>query len=163
MANYKDDDRDEFHSTTEELYNHMYSILQEYHKEPIVEFIETSAGDGRMIDFLKGKGHEVIGFDNKNRLEREDITTCNYLKEKIEYKKGRVSFQNPPFNNGLKFVYKSLEESDYCVSILSLNSFLNIDYDKYEVDTIDIFRDYDFVSCKVSICIVGLKKKVSND
>lgn len=164
MSNYKGEDRDEFHSTTEYLYNYMYDeILMKYYKGDIKEVIETSAGDGRMIDFLNDKGHEVIGFDNKNRNNRDDIKTCNYLKEIIEYKKGRVCFQNPPFAGGLKFVYKSLEESDYCVSILSLNSFLNINYDKYEVDTIDIFRKYDFGSCKVTICIVGIKKKLEND
>ena len=160
MPNYKGDDRREAHYTTEELYNHMYdNILQKYHHEPITEFLETSAGDGRLIDFLQKKGYKTRAYDIFKHEERDDIIIGDYLKEKLEYKKGRVCFQNPPFNKGLKFVYKALEECDYCVSILAINSFLNIDYDKYEVDTIDIFRNYDFGTCKVSVCIVGIKKK----
>lgn len=162
MGNYKGEDRLEKHYTTEYLYNYMNdNVLKKYYKGEITEFIENSAGDGRMIDFLKDKYNlPVSGYDIFNETGREDIIECDYLKEKIEYKSGRVAFINPPFNKGLKFVYKSLKESDYCVAILSVNSFLNIDYDKYEVDCIDIFKNYDFGSCKTSICIIGIKKKV---
>jgi hypothetical protein len=161
MANYKGEDRLEKHYTPEYLYNYMYDeVLKKYYTGEITEFLENSAGDGRMMDFLKEKTNiPVIGFDIKNETNRVDIKECNYLKEKIEYKEGRVTFINPPFAGGLKFVYKALKESDYCVAILSANSFMNIDYDTYEVDTVDIFKNYDFGSCKVSICIIGIKKK----
>ena len=159
MSNIKLTNKEEFHSTTEELYKHMYSILEKYYHEPIEEILETSAGDGRLIDYLNSKGHKVKAYDIVNRTGRADIEIGDYLKTKIEYKKGRVTFQNPPFAKGIKFIYKALEESDYCVSILALSSFLNLDYEKYEVDTIDIFRNYDFGSCKTSICIVGIRKK----
>lgn len=162
MANYKGKDRLEKHYTTDRLYEHMKNeILDIFYKEEITEFLETSAGDGRLADALKRDYNlPVKAYDIFNETKREDIIEGDYLKQKIDYKKGRVCFQNPPFAKGLKFIYKSLEECDYCVSILSINSFLNIDYDKYEVDTIDVFRKYDFGTCKVDICIVGIKKKV---
>ena len=161
MGNYKGEDRLERHFTTEYLYNYMNTeILKKYYKGDITEFLENSAGDGRMVDYLKSEYNlPVLACDISNDYEREDIKECNYLKEKIEYKKGRVGFINPPFNKGLKFIYKTLEECDYCVAILSVSSFLNIDYDKYDVDTIDIFKNYDFDSCKTTICIIGISKR----
>ena len=161
MGNYKGEDRLEKHYTTEYLYNYMnQEVLKKYYDGNISEFIENSAGDGRMVDYLKSVyDQDVIAFDIHNETKREDITECDYLKTKIEYKEGRVGFINPPFGKGLKFVYKSLEEGDYCVAILSVSSFLNIDYDKYDVDCIDIFKNYDFGSCKTAICIIGIKKK----
>ena len=164
MGNYKGEDRLEKHYTPDWLKDEMSLMLSEFYKGDITEFLENSAGDGSLIDYLKQKYNKpVIAFDILNETHREDIKECNYLKEKIGYKKGRISFQNPPFQNGLKFVYKSLEECDYCVSILSMQSFLNIDYDKYEVDNIWIYRNVDFGSCKVGICIIGIKKKKMND
>tara|TARA_R110000796_G_scaffold171070_4_gene288064 strand:+ start:148 stop:639 length:492 start_codon:yes stop_codon:yes gene_type:complete len=162
MGNYKKDNMLEKHYTTEYLYKYMDTeILKKYYKGNISEFLENSAGSGLLIDYLKSEYNlPVLAFDIKNETNREDIKECNYLKEKIEYKNGRVAFINPPFNKGLKFVYKSLKESDYCIAILSVSSFLNIDYDKYDVNTIDIFKNYDFGSCKTTICIIGIKKKL---
>jgi len=163
MGNYKGEDRLERHFTTEYLYNYMNTeILKKYYKGDITEFLENSAGDGRMVDYLKSEYNlPVLACDISNDYEREDIKECNYLKTNIGYKKGRVGFINPPFNKGLKFIYKTLEECDYCIAILSVSSFLNIDYDKYDVDTIDIFKNYDFGSCKTTICIIGIKKKLN--
>lgn len=160
MANYKGEDRLEKHYTPALLLEGLKEMLETYHKEDITEFLENSAGDGKIIDYLKDNYNiPTIAFDIFNESKREDIKECNYLKEKIEYKKGRVAVLNPPFANGLKFVYKALKECDYCVSILSVNSILNIDYDKYEVDKIYIYRKVDFGSCVVSVSIVGIKKK----
>lgn len=162
MSNKKLSNMNEKHYTSEELILHMNSILKDFHKEPITEFLENSAGDGRLIDWLKKEYNlPVIAFDIHNETQRKDIKECNYLKEKIEYKKGRVAFINPPFGKGIQFVYKALTECDYVVSILGINSFINLDYEKYEVDTIDIFRKYDFGSCKVTCCIIGIKNKNS--
>lgn len=161
MGNYKGEDRLEKHYTLDWLMDDMSEMLDTYYTGEITEFLENSAGDGRLIDYLKNKYNKpVIGFDIKNETHREDIKECNYLKEKIEYKKGRVAFINPPFQKGLNFVYKSLEECDYCVSILSMQSFLNIDYDKYEVDQILLYRKVYFGKCKVGISIIGIRKKI---
>jgi len=163
MGNYKGEDRLEKYYTPEHLNKEMFEMLHTYHKEAITEFLENSAGSGMLIDALKKEYPNIntIAFDIFNETKREDITECDYLKNKnIGYKKGRVAFINPPFQKGLKFVYKALEECDYCVSILSINSFLNIDYDKYDVDRIYIYRKVDFGNCITSICIIGIKKKI---
>lgn len=161
MANFKGEDRLEKHYTTDYLYDYMdRNVLKKYYDGKISEFLENSAGDGGMIDYLKSQYDvNVIAYDIHNETGREDIKECNYLKEKIEYKPGRVAFINPPFNGAIKFIYKTLKECDYCVCISSVNSFLNLDYTKYEVDCIDIFKNYDFGSCKTTICIMGIRNK----
>lgn len=161
MSNLKQDNMLEKHYTTEELYNHMAeNILDVFFKEEITEFMENSAGDGRMVDFLKKRYNKpVIAFDIENETGREDIVECDYLKTKIEYKKGRVAFINPPFGKALIFIKKSLEECDYCISVAGANSIINFDYDKYEIDTIDVFRQHQFENCKVDICIFAARKK----
>ena len=160
MGNYKGDDRREAHYTTDILIEGMFEMLETNYKEPITEFLENSAGDGRLIDALKSKYDiPVLAYDIHDE-GRDDIHIIkDYLKEKIEYKKGRVAFINPPFANGLKFVYKALKECDYVVSILSINSFINIDYDKYEVDEIYIYRKVDFGTWKINVCLIGIRNK----
>jgi hypothetical protein len=161
MANYRGQDREEFHKTTKSLMEYMSEILEKnFDTDTIIEFLENSAGDGELMDYIASKYKKpVIGFDIVNRTGRPDIEIIDYGKKKLEYKKGRVAFINPPFAKGIKFCYKSLEECDYVVSILSVNSFVNIDYDKYEVDDIYILPNYDFGTCKASICIIGMRKK----
>lgn len=159
MSNYKQDDREEKHYTPIELIKDMEEILLNNYKGEVTEFLENSAGSGNLVDYLKKYNKPIIAFDINNETKREDIKECNYLKEKIDYKSGRVAFINPPFQKGLKFVYKSLKECDYCVTILSLNSLINIDYDKYDVDEIYLYRKYKFDYCDVDIIIIGIKNK----
>ena len=70
---------------------------------------------------------------------------------------------NPPFNKGLKFLNKALKESDYVVTILSQNSILNIDYTKVWCEEIQLYRNYDFGTCKVSISIIACRNKTKDD
>jgi len=160
MSNYKGEDRLEKFYTPPELSSELFSLLDRFHKEPISEYLETSAGDGKLIDLFDGP---YIAFDIKNETNRPDIKECDYLKEKIEYKKGRVCVMNPPFQKGLKFLNKALKESDYVVSILSQNSLLNIDYTKVWCDEIQLWRKYDFGSCKVGLILVACRKKTEED
>ena len=160
MANYKGEDRLEKHYTPVELIDKMFEMKNRLIDFEITEYLENSAGGGSICDRFD---KQYIAYDILPEEGRSDIKQCNYLKEKIEYKKGRVAMINPPFTNGLKFVYKSLEESDYCISILSQNSLLNIDYDKYYVDEINLYRKYEFPDCKVSIIIIGIRKKKDGD
>jgi hypothetical protein len=104
MSNYKGDDRAEAHFTTDELINEMFLLKDKYVDFDITEYLENSAGDGRIIDRFD---KPYIAYDI-NSL-RDDIKEVNYLKEKIEYKKGRVCIMNPPFAIGLKFLYKALK------------------------------------------------------
>lgn len=158
MSNFKGEDRLEQHYTPELLIDEMFKLLNKYYKGDIVEYLENSAGDGRIVDRFN---KQYIAFDIDPK--RDDIKKCNYLKEIIDYKSGRVAMINPPFQNGLKFLYKALEESDYVISILSQNSLLNIDYSKVWCDEIQLWNNYKFDKCKVSIIIVACRKKTSLD
>lgn len=151
---------EEKHYTPLFLINKMWDILQEENIQA-EEWLENSAGAGAMIDFLKLKSDKnILAYDILNETGREDIKECNYLKEKIEYKKGRVAFINPPFTKGLKFCYKALEECDYCIAMLSITSILNLDYDKYEaIGYIYYKKNAKFENVNVDICIMLLKKK----
>ena len=156
MANIKESNKLEFHPTPDALINDMFDILKENYKGEITEYLETSAGSGAII---KHFDKPYIAFEIDERFEREDIKICNYLKEKIEYKEGRVAMINPPFSSGLKHLYKALEDADYCVAIMSANSLLNIQYDKIWLDHISFYKRYPFKDCKVSIILVGARKK----
>tara|TARA_R110002050_G_scaffold74369_3_gene159584 strand:+ start:491 stop:1021 length:531 start_codon:yes stop_codon:yes gene_type:complete len=162
MGNLKESNKLEKHYTPQHLLDHLTDRLEEFiNVDNITEFQENSAGAGSILDQLKSKYDiNVEAYDIYNETEREDIQTFDYLKKKdIEYKEGRVCVMNPPFNKGIKFLYKSLEECDYTVCLLSINSFINIDYDKYEVDYIDVYKKADFGSCQVGICILGVYKR----
>lgn len=155
--------KSEKHYTNEELLDEMFSLMNKYHPNP-TEILENSAGSGNMIDYLKSKlDCNIIAYDILNETKREDIKECNYLKEKIDYKEGRLAFINPPFTKGLKFVYKALEECDRVIAILSQNSLINLDYDKYYLEEGQLWRGYDFDTCKVSICIIVVRKKRDGD
>lgn len=160
MANYRGDDRKEHHETPVELIEELFSLLTKYYDGEIVEYLENSAGKGRIIDYFD---KPYIAFDIEKYTDRDDIKICNYLKEKIEYKKGRVCVMNPPFSLGLKFVYKALEECDYCVCILSQNSILNLDYSRVWADEIQLWRNYQFENTKVSVSLMALRKKRPGD
>jgi hypothetical protein len=160
MSNYKGDDRMEKHYTPKDLIDELFLLKDKYVDFNITEYLENSAGCGNIIDRFD---KDYIAFDIFNETNREDIKQCDYLKEKIEYKEGRVSIINPPFTKGLKFVYKSLEEGDMTIAILAVNSLLNIDYSKYWLLEGQIWKNKDFGSCKVSICIVVLRKRKEGD
>ena len=165
MANVIEENKNEAHYTPDKLIKEMGDILNKYYDGEIIEFLENSAGDGRIIDTLYNLYPEksVLAYDIENRLNRSDIKTCNYLKEKIGYKKGRVCIMNPPFQKGIKFLYKSLSECDYVVSIMAANSLLNIDYDKVWMDEIQLYKNYDFITCKTDIIIVACRNKKEGD
>lgn len=128
----------------------------------ITEFQENSAGGGAIIDRLKKYNKPIVAYDLYP--EREDIKQCNYLKEKIEYKKGRVAVINPPFTKGLKFINKCIKECDYIVCILSLNSLLNIDYSNLWVENqIKVYRKVKWDDKSVSFIILTICKKNEND
>jgi len=158
MSNYKGDDRLEAHYTPTELIDEMFAMLERNYKGEITEYLENSAGDGRIVDRFD-KDYIAYDIDPK----RDDIKQCNYMKEKIDYKAGRVCIINSQFTQGLRFLTKSLKECDYVISILGKNSLLNIDYSKVWVDEIQLWRKYDFGSCIADIIIVACRNKTSDD
>jgi len=148
--------------TPEPLVKHLIGLLKEYYKEPITEFLEPASGSGNIIDVLKKEYADIpiIAYDIFNESKREDIIESNFLKIKIPYKKGRVAIMNPPFSNAIKFIYKCLECSDLVISIMSMNSWANIDYKKYNVDIIELIKSQPFSDGKgYDISIIVIKNK----
>lgn len=160
MSNYKGDDRLEKFYTTKELVDELFILKEKYCDVEIVEYLENSAGGGIICDRFD---KPYIAFDIEPEADRADIKRANYLKEKIEYKKGRVCIMNPPFAKGLKFVNKALEECDWVFCILSQNSILNLDYKKIWAEEIQLWRGYDFGACKVSITLMALRNRRDGD
>jgi hypothetical protein len=160
MPNYKGEDRLEKHYTPKELIDELFILRDKFCDVEITEYLENSAGGGSICDRFD---KPYIAFDIEPETDRTDIKKCNYLKEKIEYKRGRVCIMNPPFTLGLNFVYKSLEECDWCFAILSQNSLLNLDYSKYWCPEIQLWRKYDFSTCKVSVILVAVRKRREGD
>lgn len=160
MANIKESNKLEKHYTPDILIDYCFKQLDTYYKDNISEYLENSAGSGNIIDYIKSNRKEnYIAYDIFNETKREDIKECDYLKEKIDYKKGRVCVMNPPFQKGLKFVYKALKECDYVVSILSSNALLNVNYEDYTVDDLIIVKKADFSSVEMDILILCIKNK----
>lgn len=128
----------------------------------VTEFQENSAGNGAIIDRLKKYNKPIVGMDLFPK--RDDIKQCDYLKEKIEYKKGRVAVINPPFAKGLNFLNKCIKECDYIICILALNSLLNLDYSKLWVENqIKVYRKVKWDDTNVSFIILTIRKKTEND
>jgi len=160
MGNYKGDDRLEKFYTPQQLIDEMFILKDKFVDFEITEYLENSAGGGAICDRFD---KPYIAYDIMPEPDRDDIKQCNYLKEKIEYKKGRVAIINPPFQQGIKFLYKALEESDYVISILSQNSLINIDYNRIEFDEIQLWRNYEFGTTKVGIIIIACRLKDRNN
>jgi hypothetical protein len=166
MANYnkeKDPKFLEAHYTPQELIDEMFILLDKFYKGDITEFMENSAGDGRFLDIFKNMNIPYIAYDIDNPTNRTDIITKDYLKEKIDYKKGRVCLMNPPFAKGVRFLKKAINECDYVITILSSNSIMNLDYNTIWCDEIQLWRKYDFGSCKTDITIIACRKKRDDD
>jgi hypothetical protein len=160
--NRNDNNKLEKHYTSTQMIDEMYDVVKRnFNTNDITEIQETSAGGGAIIDYFKDKGYKnITAYDIENETNRPDIKECNYLKEVIEYKKGRVTVQNPPFIYTQKFIKKALSESDYLVTITPLSSIMNLDYNTIEVDEINIYRKVEFnTGLKIDICIMGLKRK----
>jgi len=164
--NYKGEDRLEKFYTPTELTDALFKLKDKFCDVEITEYLENSAGGGSICDRFD---KPYIAFDIQPDEHRDDIKECDYLKEKIEYKKGRVAIINPPFQKGLRFLYKSLEECDWSFCILSQNSILNLDYIKYWVEEIQLWRNYNFNkdgdgnACKVSITLMAVRKRREGD
>jgi hypothetical protein len=160
MSNKKENNLLEFHETTDYLMEQMDKMMNEYVDiNSITELQESCAGAGKLIDYLKKYTKTITAYDIEKRTDRDDITICDYLKEKIEYKNRRLTFINPPFHLGIKFIYKALEEGDWCVALISKSSIMNIDYDRYDVEQIWIYNKQDFGTCKADVCILIIKNK----
>ena len=128
------------------------------------EILEPTAGGGALIDVIKTRYNVPIkAFDIFNESKRLDIIECDYLKTKIEYVPNRLTIANPPFNKGLKMLYKMMEESDFVACILSQTSIVSFDFDKYDADwevhTIWAKKKQQFDRVKADISVFFLERR----
>lgn len=159
-TNVKQDNLLEKHYTPSDLIEAMVVLLDEhYGLNNVTEYLENSAGGGGIIDHLKPLGKPIIAYDIYNETHRPDIIEADYLKVKLPYKQGRVAVINPPFHKMIKFLYKTLEEADYVVSVVPFSTIFNLDYNKYEVDAIHVYRKYQFEKTKLDIALIAMRKK----
>lgn len=93
-------------------------------EDNITEYIEPSAGAGVFLDYLD---KPYLAYD----IEPEDdrVVKQDFLKLKIEYKKGRCIIGNPPYGSRMylaqKFFKKSIILSDYISFILPISQYNN--------------------------------------
>jgi len=162
MANIDKDNKLEKIYTPEKLTMYLLSCLKEFYTEPITEFLEPAAGDGKIIDILRREypSTPILAYDIMNESARPDIIEADFLKTKIDYKKGRITVMNPPFTRGTKFIYKCLQISDYVVSITAAGTFVSLDWDIVEADAIRISKKTLFENGKTyDIAVLCLRKK----
>ena len=155
----------EKHYTPIRLIERMWEKVQMI-PEPISEFLENSAGEGAMIDFIRTKTDiDILAYDIFNTTNRCDIIEADYLKTPIEYKKGRVCFMNPPWSKATKFLAKAYGEADYFVCLFSANTMLNIDYEKFYLIDGEIHRKIEFndSNVKLDTLLCLLRKKKDGD
>jgi hypothetical protein len=160
MPNYLGDDRLEKFYTPKELIDELFILKEKFCDVEISEYLENSAGGGAICDRFD---KPYLAFDIEPEPDRPDIKRANYIKEKIEYKPGRVCIMNPPFGKGLIFLNKAMKECDWCFCILSQNSMLNVDYQKYWIPEIQLWRKHNFIGTSVSICLMAVRNRREGD
>jgi len=163
MANIKKDNKLEKIYTPHKITDYLVSLLQHHYKGEVEVILEPSAGAGDMVDRIRYHYQRTFieAIDIKNESGRSDIREMDFLKNDLSYLQGRVCIMNPPFHKALKMIYKALEISDYVVSITGSNAFLNIDYNKYDVDEIVYVKKATFLDGKAyPINIICIKNKV---
>jgi hypothetical protein len=164
MSNLNKENKLEKIYTSKPLINHLFDLLDTHYNEEITEFLEPASGSGNIINSIKEKYNQnIIAFDIFNETNRSDIIQQDFLKTNIQYKKGRVCIMNPPFMKGIVFFKKCLQVCDIVISILSINSFLNINYNDYNCELIELINKQPFCDGKkYDICIVVIKNKITN-
>lgn len=145
----------EAHYTPTELLDLMFQVKNKYVDFQISEYLEPSAGDGRIVE----------RFDKKYRAydinpKSDKITKADFLSTNIEYVKGRVTMMNPPFSLTNEFLEKALSVSDYVIGVLPRYTLTEvINYDTTQIDYVSLLRDYDFKTTEVTVFVVGCKRK----
>lgn len=177
MSNLSDKNKLEFFETPTELTDELIDLCNRFCDVEITEILDPCVGKGKMLHhILKKLNKPYLAYDIEDRISDldEPVQAClevnieDFLKSKLEYKQGRITFMNPPFTRGLKFVYKALEVGDWCFCILSMSSIINLDYSKVWALEIQTWSRYDFegenelkekVNTNVSISLMALRLK----
>lgn len=105
-------------------------------EENIVEYLESSAGNGVFLDYLDKPylAYDIEPEDDKDRIIKQD-----YLELNLEYKQGRCVIGNPPFGDrntlSVKFYKKSIQLGDCVAFILPISQYKN-NQQMYEFDLV---------------------------
>jgi 16S rRNA A1518/A1519 N6-dimethyltransferase RsmA/KsgA/DIM1 with predicted DNA glycosylase/AP lyase activity len=162
MGNYKKDgtNQQEFIATPEKLSRYIIEeSLDIFGKENITEVLEPSAGAGDFTKIIREYlSVDILQYDLYP--QSEDIIEQDFLKLKLDYKKGRICIMNPPFNKAIKFIDKAMLSCDYCSCICGMNTIINVDEYKYDYEKIFVIQNQPFIGgLKVDICIMFIKNK----
>lgn len=162
MGNYKTDgtNQQEFIATGSALASFIVKeAIRCFKKVNITEVLEPCAGAGDLTKAIREHlSVDILQYDLFP--QQDDIIQQDFLKLKLEHKEGRGCIMNPPFNKGIKFIYKAMESCDYCISITGMNSLINIDYNKYEFIEMYAIKKQPFkCGLKADIGIFVIKRK----
>ncbi|MGM9745979.1 MAG: hypothetical protein ACI30H_03360 [Paludibacteraceae bacterium] len=132
--------------TFEVLTNEGYSIT---------DIIEPSAGSGSFSNQINCTAYDI-------EPEDENIIKCDFLKEPIEYKKGRLCIGNPPFGNrnslSIKFFKKCCIIGDYIAFIQPISkqcSSLEYDLSAYLNERINALLRHDDITYNMIIKVLS--------
>jgi len=162
-SHYKENNPLEKYYTPPDLIDELFILKDRYCDVAITEYLENSAGGGAICDRFD---KPYIAFDIEPEPDRPDIIKADYLKEKIEYKPGRVCIMNPPFNKGLKFVNKSLKECDWVFCILSNISIHAFNFKDVWIEEIQYYKNYHYPNIttkSISLFLMALRNRREED
>lgn len=122
--------------TPDDLVKHCINKIDEIIGfDNITEYIESSAGAGAFLNYIKNKNFKAYDIKPEHDLVEE----ANFLKLDLPYKKGRLIGFNPPFGRSMnlatQFYKKSIKIGDYVAFILPISQ-LNNKYNLFEFDLI---------------------------
>jgi hypothetical protein len=103
-------------------------------------FIESSAGDGAFVKFLKERGKYVTAYDIKP--ENPDVIEQDFLTLEKEFDKNAVVIGNPPFKLIPEFFEKSFEVAPVVSFILPMEWHENADRHAMMPDTAKLVLSY---------------------
>jgi predicted RNA methylase len=140
-SHYNSNNKLEKFYTPKPLIDELFILKDKCCDVEITEYLENSAGGGAICDRFD---KPYIAFDIEPEPNRLDIKKCDYLREKIEYKQGRVCIMNPPFHKAKKFINKSLKECDWVFCIVSSMTLFNFDFKNVWAEEIQLWVDYKY-------------------
>lgn len=149
----------EEHYTPDDIIHLIHQVKDEYVDFEITEYLEPSAGDARLIENVD---KPFLAYDINPKSDK--VIRKSFLDVDIEHKKGRVCLMSPPFSLCKEFLNKSLQVSDYVITLLPRRGLSKIiDYNTTQVDYVSLFRDYDFGTTVTSFFLVACRKKNKSD
>jgi|688.fasta_scaffold119361_3 hypothetical protein len=149
----------EEHYTPQDVIDMMFQVRDKYVDFEITQYLEPSAGDGRMIE---GVDKPFIAYDINPKSDK--VIHGDFLTTDISYLKGRLTIMCPPFSLVHDFVEKTLDISDYVIAMLPRQGLTNvINYETTHVDCAYMYKEYDFGTTVTTFFIVGCRRRLIGD